>query len=85
MPVVPLGVESKSFIILENHGYDAITISKWKTATHFQSVDISVNFVEGKLLSLAKKHLKVEATVQSSIPISFTTFLEFYDEFGNKY
>jgi hypothetical protein len=45
MPVVPLGVESKAFIILENHGYDAITISRWKTSTHFQSVDISVNFI----------------------------------------
>jgi hypothetical protein len=79
MPVVPLGIESKAFIILENHGYDAITISKWKTTTHFQSVDFSINFVEGKLLSLAKKYLKVEVIVQSTIPISFTTFLEFFD------
>ena len=44
-----------------------------------------MNFVEGKLLSLAKKHMKVEVTVLSNYPISFTTFLEFYDEFGNKY
>lgn len=79
MPVVPLGIESRAYVMLENKGYDAITISKWKTTSHFQSVDVAVNFVEGKLLSLAKKHLKVEVTVQSVVSISFTTFLEFYD------
>lgn len=48
-------------------------------------VDISVNFVEGRLLSLAKKNLKVEIICSSQQPISFTTILQFYDEFGTKY
>jgi hypothetical protein len=59
MPLVPLNIESKFLLSLENHGYDAITISKWKTSTIFQFVDLKVNFIEGKLLSLAKKKLKV--------------------------
>jgi len=48
-------------------------------------VDISVNFVEGRLLSLAKKDLKVEVICSSQQAISFTTMLQFYDEFGTKY
>lgn len=42
-------------------------------------VDIMVNFVEGRLLSLAKKHLRVEIVCTSQYAISFTTMLEFYD------
>ena len=45
MPIAPLGIESKSILVLENHGYDAITITKWKTSSHFQSVDVGVNFI----------------------------------------
>jgi hypothetical protein len=85
MPVVPLKIESRIFIILENNGYEAITISKWKTSNHFPMVDISLNFPEGRLLSLAKKHLRVEIVCSSPNPISFTTMLQFYDEFGSKY
>lgn len=54
MPVAPLRVESRAVVSLVNHGYDAITISKWKTSNTFAMVDIAVNFVEGRLLSLAK-------------------------------
>ena len=59
MPVVPIKVESRSFVMLQNHGYETITISKWKVSTNFPLVDISVNFIEGRLLSFAKKDLKV--------------------------
>jgi hypothetical protein len=38
-----------------------------------------VNFIEGKLLSLAKKCLRVEILFTSMIAISLTTMLEFYD------
>ena len=46
---------------------------------------MKVNFIEGKLLSLAKKTLKVEVCFYSEVPISFTTTLELYDEYGEKY
>lgn len=36
MPVVPLNLESRIYIMIENHGYDAITICKWKTSNRFQ-------------------------------------------------
>lgn len=85
MPVVPVRVEARACIVLENHGYDAITISKWKTTNSFTMVEVTANFLEGRLLSLAKKSLKIEITCSSQFPISFTTMLEFYDEFGTKY
>lgn len=59
MPVVPLNLDSRMYIMIENHGYDAITVCKWKTSNHFPHTEIKVNFVEGKLLSLAKKSLRI--------------------------
>ncbi len=59
MPVVPLGVDSRGYVYLINEGYDAISISKWKTSNHFPMVNLNVFFSEGKLLSLAKKILRV--------------------------
>ena len=40
--------------------------------------------MDGKLLSLAKKKLSIEVSFKSSSPVSLTTNLELYDEYGEK-
>lgn len=79
LPVVPLGVEAKTRIQINNNGYEAITIYKWKLSNNFQFVEIHVNFIQGRLLSMGKKSLSVEISFTSQVAISFTTMLEFYD------
>ena len=85
MPIGPVGIESRAFLLLENHGYDTITISRWRVSNCYPALDVQLLFHEGKLLSLSKKYLKVEVICRASEALSVTTHLEFFDEFGNKY
>lgn len=61
-----------------------MSISKAKFAHNIQGIELRFTFQDGKLLSLAKKRLKIEISFKSDIPISFTTALEIYDEHGDK-
>lgn len=46
---------------------------------------ITLNFPDGKNLGVTKSKLKVEAVFQNKKPLSFTTYIDFYDDEGNKF
>lgn len=51
----------------------------------FKNYSLEVNFVEGDLLGVTKNKIRVEIVFQSPRPISFTTRLEFHDEYAHVY
>lgn len=65
LPIVPIKTESKSIVDIENYGYEAVSISKAKFAHTMQGIDLKFTFLDGKLLSLAKKRLKIEISFKS--------------------
>jgi len=46
---------------------------------------ITISFPDGENLGVTKQKVKVEATFMFSSPLSFTTFLDFFDDEGNKF
>jgi len=44
-----------------------------------------IKYPEGENIGVTKLKVKVEATFKFSSPLSFTTFLDFFDDEGNKF
>ena len=84
LPPVPLDIESKaSFMVLHN-GYENLTLND-KLANEVGKLPIIISFPEGKEIGVTKQKIKVDATFKFSTPLSFTTFVEFWDDEGNKF
>ena len=49
------------------------------------SLNLKVNYIQGKNLSITKQKIKVELQFSHTKPISFTTKLEFQDDTGRSY
>lgn len=56
-----------------------------KLANEVGKLPIKIEFPEGAEIGVTKQKIKVEATFKFSTPLSFTTFIEFYDDEGNKF
>jgi hypothetical protein len=56
-----------------------------KIATEVGKLQITLKFPDGKNLGVTMQKLKVEAVFQNKKPLSFTTFIDFYDDEGNKF
>jgi hypothetical protein len=70
-------------MVLHN-GYENLELRP-KIATEVGKLPITLNFPDGKNLGVTKQKLKVEAVFQNKKPLSFTTFIDFYDDEGNKF
>jgi hypothetical protein len=46
---------------------------------------IVTKFPEGENIGVTKLKVKVEVTFKFSSPLSFTTFIDFFDDEGNKF
>ena len=56
-----------------------------KLANEVGKLPIKIEFPEGAEIGVTKQKIKVEASFKFSTPLSFTTFIEFYDDEGNKF
>ena len=70
-------------MVLHN-GYENLTLN-WKLANEVGKLPITIEFPEGQEIGVTKQKIKVEASFKFSTPLSFTTFIEFYDDEGNKF
>jgi hypothetical protein len=67
-----------------HNGYENLELRP-KIATEVGKLPITLNFPDGKNLGVTKQKLKVEAVFSNKKPLSFTTFIDFYDDEGNKF
>ena len=56
-----------------------------KIANEVGKLPIELLFPDGENLGVTKQKLKVEAVFTSPKPLSFTTFIDFFDDEGNKF
>jgi hypothetical protein len=84
LPVVPLGVESRCSFRIINDGYENLTLRN-RVFGEEGSINLKLQFPEGTNLSITKKRMRVDAVFISQKSLSFTTRVEFYDEFGVAY
>ena len=84
LPPVPLDTETKATFQVLHNGYENLTLHP-KLANEVGKLPIKIEFPEGAEIGVTKQKIKVEASFKFSTPLSFTTFIEFYDDEGNKF
>ena len=68
-----------------HNGYENLVL-KVKIANEVGKLPIEISFEkDDRNLGVTKSKVKVEATFISSKPLSFTTFIDFFDDEGNKF
>lgn len=84
LPIVPLGVSSKSVFRINNEGYQNVEL-KARLPKDIGKIPLTLNFPDGQSLGSTKQKIVVEVTFISEKPFSFTSELEFYDSEGNRF
>lgn len=84
LPCTPLEIPAKATFMVCHNGYENLEL-KPKIANEVGKLPIELNFPDGSNLGVTKQKLKVEAVFTSSKPLSFTTFIDFFDDEGNKF
>lgn len=84
LPPVPLGIETKATFYVCHNGYENQEL-RFKIANEVGKIPIKINFPDGNNLGVTKQKVKVEASFTFTSPLSFTTFIDFFDDEGNKF
>ena len=84
LPPVPLDTETKASFMVCHNGYENQEL-RCKIASDVGKLPITINFPDGQNLGVTKQKVKVEASFTFSTPLSFTTFIDFFDDEGNKF
>ena len=77
LPIVPLNVESKSVFKIKNDGFDILKIN-YKIECPQGTLPLEIKFLDGEQLG-TKQELRVEVSMKSNKPLSFTAKLIFED------
>jgi hypothetical protein len=84
LPTVPLDIESKAKFLVLHNGYENQQLN-YKIANEVGKLPIKLNFPDGRNLGVTKQKVHVEASFTFTSPLSFTTFIDFFDDEGNKF
>lgn len=84
LPVVPLDIEARATFQVCHIGYENQEL-RYKIANEVGKLPIDLAFEEGKNIGVTKPKIKVDAKFKFSTPLSFTTFINFYDDEGNTF
>jgi hypothetical protein len=84
LPTVPLDIESRASFMVCHNGYENQALN-YKIANEVGKLPIKLQFPDGNNLGVTKQKVKVEASFTFSSPLSFTTFIDFFDDEGNKF
>jgi hypothetical protein len=84
LPPVPLNIETKATFQVCHNGYENQEL-RCNIANEVGQLPIVMKYPEGKNIGVTKLKVKVEAYFKFSSPLSFTTFLDFFDDEGNKF
>jgi hypothetical protein len=84
LPPVPLNIETKATFLVCHNGYENQEL-RYKIANEVGKIPIKILFPDGNNLGVTKQKVKVEASFIFTSPLSFTTFIDFFDDEGNKF
>lgn len=84
LPCTPLGIPARATFMVCHNGYENLELRP-KVANEVGKLPIEIFFPDGENLGVTKAKCKVEAVFMSSKPLSFTTFIDFFDDEGNKF
>ena len=84
LPIVPLGVTSKSVFRINNEGYQNVEL-KARLPKDIGKIPLALTFPDGQSLGSTKQKIVVEITFTCEKPFSFTSQLELYDNEGNRF
>jgi hypothetical protein len=85
LPCTPLDIEARAtFYVYHNNGYENLEL-KPKIANEVGKLPVELRYPEGRNLGLTKPKVKIEAVFHSPKPLSFTTYIDFYDDDSNKF
>lgn len=84
LPIVPLGVTSRSVFRINNEGYQNVDL-KHRLPKDIGKIPLDLTYPDGNSLGSTKQKITVEITFKSEKPFSFTSQLEFYDAEGNRF
>ena len=85
MPPVPLGVESRAIFTIYNDGYENLDLTE-KIPSEMGKIPIVLEYQDNnRNLGVTRKSVKVEAKYKHTKPFSFTTRIEFLDEYQNAF
>jgi hypothetical protein len=84
LPCTPLDISARATFMVCHNGYENLELRP-KIANEVGKLPIELIFPDGHNLGVTKQKLKVEALFTSSKPLSFTTFIDFFDDEGNKF
>jgi hypothetical protein len=84
LPCTPLDIPARATFMVCHNGYENLELRP-KIANEVGKLPIELGFPDGRNLGVTKQKLKVEAVFTSGKPLSFTTFIDFFDDEGNKF
>lgn len=84
LPCTPLDIQARATFTVSHNGYENLEL-KPKIANEVGKLPVELKFHDGQNLGVTKGKVKVEAIFVSPKPLSFTTFIDFFDDEGNKF
>ena len=84
LPPVPLGQVAKGLFYVNNQGYEDLDL-RFRLPADRTRMPITLEFPEGKSVSLAKSRLPVVVSFSSPRPLAFTSRVDFLDADENRY
>ena len=81
---MPVGFRSEAIFNIINDGFDNLDL-RYRLPADEHHLPILIDFPEGTLIGIAKEQLPVAVSFKSSKSMSFTAFIDFLDEEGNRY
>jgi len=91
LPVVPLGITSKTTFYVVNEGYENLEL-RWEQGMDMTSggaqsknPQLNIHMPEGSTLGVKNRRLPVELTFTSKRPTSFTMMIHFFDSENTRF
>lgn len=80
LPIVPLNIESKKIFKIKNEGFDLLKLNH-RIICDSGNLPIEIKFLDGNKIGQIKQQIRIEVTMKSSKPISFTAKILFSDSY----
>lgn len=85
LPCTPLDIPARAtFTVSHHNGYENLEL-KPKIANEVGKLPVELKFPDGRNLGVTTGKVKIEAVFVSPKPLSFTTFIDFFDDEGQKF
>jgi hypothetical protein len=86
LPIVPLGIDSKSSVKIRNEGYGEMSLD-CKIISEIRDISIKVNWLDGNKIGILKNELRLDVIFKNknNKPLGFTCKLQIIDQDNRKF